>query len=480
MKGSQIPRFRIEPKRSGTDGGDAALLMGAYAYNLDEWQQLVVDCILGYDAGRDYNVTTACISCPRQNGKNVIIETVELFRLLVLGEKILHTAHQGKTSRSSFRRFVDIFTDKRHPELMEQVKQIRYGIGEESITLLNGGSIEYISRTRQAARGYDGISLLIMDEAQFVEDEQSEALLSVLSSSKTGSRQIIYTGTPPTPGSHGTVFARLRSMCLNTDNPDGLSWHEWSAPYESVDQVDVNNREMWYLANPALGIRLTERFTEEEARTLAVDGFARERLGVWFKTVEENVNMELAINTEAWAACASDEPKPDKGKTAFGIKFSNDGSAVTLAGCIITPDGKARISIIEHRPTGEGLRWLADFLNARHKQACCCVIDGRNGADLLIDKISDFWRFKGSIIKPSTQDVCNAASLLINEVNEQTLTWYRPQEILNESAITATKRRIGYGFGFGGSTATLIEACSLALYGVRTSKRDPSKVMRIG
>ena len=269
-------------------------------------------------------------------------------------------------------------------------------------------------------------------------------------------------------------------MSLNTANPDGLSWHEWSAPYERVDEVDVNDREMWRIANPALGIRLTEKFTEEEARTLTVDGFGRERLGVWFKRVEDGGNMELAINNDAWTACASDEPKPEKGKTAFGVKFSADGSMVTLAGCIIAPDGKARISVIEHRPTGEGLRWLVDFLNARYKQACCVVIDGRNGSDLLIDKISEVWRYKGSILKPTTQDVCTAATMLINEANEETLTWYRPQEILNDSALTATKRRIGSGFGFGGSTATLIEACSLALYGARTSKRDPSKVMRIG
>ena len=41
MIGNQIPRFRIEPKRSGTDGGDAALLMEKYAYKLDDWQRLM-------------------------------------------------------------------------------------------------------------------------------------------------------------------------------------------------------------------------------------------------------------------------------------------------------------------------------------------------------------------------------------------------------------------------------------------------------
>ena len=479
MIGNQIPRFRIEPKRSGTDGGDAALLMEKYAYKLDDWQRLIVDCLLGYDENGKYNVTSAGISVARQNGKGCILETVELYRLVVLGEKIIHSAHQGKTARAAFRRFVDIVSNKDHPELVNQVKQIRYATGEEAVYFKNGGSIEYMSRTRQAARGYDGFSCLVLDEAQEVQEEAIESLLATLSSSKTGTQQVIYTGTPPYPGCPGTVFARLRSACLHTENPDGMSWHEWSAPYERTDEVDVNDRKMWYYCNPALGIRLTEKFTAEEARSLSPDGFGRERLNCWFKTTKE-VSMDLAINADAWAACASDAPKPETGKTAFGVKFYSDGSAVALAGCIIAPDGKARISLIEQRPAGEGLRWLADFLNARYKKACCVVIDGKNGADLLIDKISDIWRFKASVIKPSSADICNAASMLINEVNEQTLTWYRPQTIVNDSAIAATKRRIAGGFGFGGSLSPVIEACSLALYGARTSKRDPSKVMRIG
>ena len=457
------------------------MLMAAYAYALDPWQRLVVDAILGRDENGRFNVTTACISCPRQNGKNVILETVEFYRLVVLGEKILHTAHQGKTSRAAFRRFVDIFTNKKYPELMETVKTIRYGIGEESITLHNGGSIEYISRTRQAARGYDGVSLLVMDEAQELTDDQSEALISVLSSSKTGTRQIIYAGTPTYPGSPGTVFERIRSSCLNGGDPSGVSWHEWSAPYEQVSEVDVMDKSQWYASNPSLGIRLTEEFTAEEARTLTTEGFARERLGVWFKPRETSTDAgDPAINRDAWEDCASDEPKPASGKTAFGVKFAADGSSVTLAGCVIAPDGKARISLLEHRPTGEGIRWLVDFLNERYKKTSCVVIDGRGGADLLIDKISGVWVFKASIIKPSSQDVCTAASMLINEVNERTLTWYRPQEILNDSALASTKRRIGSGFGFGGMYSQPIEACSFALYGARTSKRDPSKRMRIG
>ena len=130
---------------------------------------------------------------------------------------------------------------------------------------------------------------------------------------------------------------------------------------------------------------------------------------------------------------------------------------------------------------GNGLAWLAEWLNARYTTAACVVIDGKTGSDVLIDKIRGTWRLKNSVIKPNAQNITHAASLLLNELAEQTVTWYAQQDTLKESAITSTKRPIGgYGYGFGGATSAPIEACSLALWGVRTTKRDPSRKMRIG
>ena len=70
MTGSQIPRVRVEPARASSDGELAAELMAAYGCRLDPWQHTVVDCWLGRDELGEYNVTSAGLSVPRQNGKN--------------------------------------------------------------------------------------------------------------------------------------------------------------------------------------------------------------------------------------------------------------------------------------------------------------------------------------------------------------------------------------------------------------------------
>lgn len=476
MKGSQEPRIRVEPDRVSTDGEDAAILMEAYGNRLDEWQRLVIDCWLGKDKIGAYTTTSAGLSVPRQNGKNVCLEAREFFGLLVSGEKILHTAHQVKTSKKSFRRLAAMFTDKSSPEITDTVKQIRYTNGEEAIELHNGGSIQFSARSRQAARGFDGISLVVYDEAQELTDDQTEAIMATLAASDTGTRQIIYTGTPPYPGCPGEVFRRRRTICT-TDPGKHDAWHEWSVSAANLEDIKLEDTTLWYNTNPSLGIWLTEEFTAEEYRTLKPDGFARERLGWWSPALEQQEDM--AIKKEIWDACRSNAAKPN-GKTAYGVKFSMDGSEVCLCGAVVPAKGAARITLIERKSLSYGTRWLAEWLNQRYAQASCVVIDGRNGVDVLIDRITDVWKAKGSVVKPTAREIVASVSLLTDSLTEKSVTWYTKQEALRESAISSTKRKIGGGWGFGGEDSAPIEAAALALWGAKTSKRNPNKKMRIG
>ena len=312
MRGSQEARINIKPKRSSTDGADAALLMDEYGCKLDPWQRGIIDCWLGRDENGKYNVTSAGLSVPRQNGKNVCLEAREFYGLVVNGERILHTAHQVRTSKKSFRRLAAMFTDKRHPEVTDIVQTIRYTNGEECIELDNGGVIEFSARSRQAARGFDGISLVVYDEAQELTDDQVEAIMATLSASATGNRQIIYTGTPPYPGCPGTIFRRVRTACL-ADPGIHDAWHEWSVCADGIEDINASDKSLWYMTNPALGIRLSEEFTETEFSTLSKDGFARERLG-WWSPILTN-QTDFAIDEDLWDSCKSDRVAPE-GKTA--------------------------------------------------------------------------------------------------------------------------------------------------------------------
>jgi hypothetical protein len=313
----------------------------------------------------------------------------------------------------------------------------------------------------------------VIDEAQAYTEAQDAALSPLNSAAPTGSPQTILMGTPPLliGGDKGLIFSKAIENFKK--NPQiGACLHQWSAK----EIGDPNDKDRWYKYNPSLGYQLLESALEKDALTMSPDSFAREHLG--FMPLQSEIDNRC-ISESLWDSCSSEELKPE-GKTAYGVKFSADGATVALCGAVISDDGMERISLIDCRGTARGVQWLADWLNERSKKASCVVIDGRNGVDVLIDKIKDTWKIKNSIVRPTTKEVIAAASLVINELSEKRLTWYEKQQILRESAITAVKRPISGGWGFGGDNSTPIEAAALALYGAKTSKRNPNKSMRFG
>lgn len=405
-------------------------------------------------------------SVPRQNGKTGLVAGRAESGMILYNEQVLYTAHLQKTATETFEEMAAFFdTDK----LRKYVKDIKTALGREQIILKSGARVKFLARTRNGGRGQHG-DLLIFDEAQELDTDAQASFLPAISASLNP--QTIYVGTPPDPNCTGTVFRDIRQKALDKKTKS-TAWFEFSVK----DIGDVTNKKRWAETNPALGRRILITTIEGECEQMTPDTFARERLGWWTPIVAHK--EDFALDRKKWEACRSDDPKPE-GKTAYGVKFTADGSTVCLAGAVIPDDGPARISIIEVKSTGQGLQWLGDWLNDRYKKASCVVIDGRNGVDVLVDKIVDTWKAKNSVIRPSVKNVIAAVSNLTDSINDKTVTWYSKQELLNDSAVTSVKRPISGGWGFGGENAAPIEACSLALWGVKTSKRNPNKQMRIG
>jgi hypothetical protein len=434
--------------------------------DLDPWQADLMDDWLAIAPSGKWACRTCGGSVPRQNGKTGILEGRAEAGMILYNEQVVYTAHLQKTATETFEEMANFFDS---PKIRTYVKDIKTALGREQIILKSGARIKFLARTRNGGRGQHG-DLLIFDEAQELDANAQASFLPAISASLNP--QVIYAGTPPDGEADGSVFRGIRQNALDGKTKT-VSWFEFS-----VDKIgDVHDPKRWAATNPALGRRILLSTIESEVEQMDEDTFARERLGWWSPIVTEKV--DYAISKELWDSCASDSLKPE-GKTAYGVKFSPDGSEVALCGAVIDEKGIARISLIECKPTGFGTQWLANWLNERYKKASCVVIDGRNGVDVLTDKIADTWKTKGSVIRPTAREVIAAVSTLMDCLNEKKVTWYSKQEILRESATTSTKRQISGGWGFGGANSAPIEACALALYGVKNSKRDPNRQMRIG
>ena len=492
--GRQTPTFEAVGEYAYTYGSEVVEMFeedgGATFYPSQKYE---MDLLLARNTDGSPAALTIGISKPRQNGKSYAARYYAVYMSVFEHRNVLYSAHHSTTTNKMFKALCDLFeSPEKYPEFAADVKGVSHARGYEGLyfndwkdddgVIHPGGCIEFSTRTNSGARG-GTYSVIVIDEAQELTKDQQEAMLPVISAAsevEDAARmpQQIFIGTPPSPTCRGTVFADMHNSVHEGDT--NYWWLEWSVEGENIVETlkDADTAiELAYETNPAMGYRIAEKTILNEYETMSPDGFARERLGWWAPVQLHQENY--AIAADVWDACKSFEQKPE-GKTAYGVKFTADGSEVALCGAVIPKEGNARISLIERRPTGYGIQWLANWLNERYSKASCVVIDGRNGVDVLVDKINDTWRMKGSVIRPTARDVIACVSTLMDALNEKTVTWYEGQEVLRESAVTSIKRPISGGWGFGGENSAPIEACALALWGAKNSRRDPDRQMRIG
>lgn len=485
LRGNQTPRFLIAPDADYTDGEMAGNLAAEYGLKPDPWQQLVLDNWLACDENHMYASDTCGLSVPRQNGKNGVLEMVELPKLTLQHRKILHTAHEVKTCRKAFLRLKSFFEQpEKYPELAEMVKFIRATNGQEAIQLwrydeygdkVDGGSIEFIARSKSSGRGFT-VDDVVCDEAQEMTDEQFEVLRSTNSAAPSGNPQLIMTGTPTPPSSPGVVFGRTRKNAI-AGNTKRTCWIEWS-----VEEIgDVRDMSRVEDTNPALGYRLQESVIDSELNSMEPDGFARERLGWW--AAEGNNSLISLAEWEKLAIQADDVPSDEPlNKKAFGVKFTPDGAKVAVAVAVLKPDGTVHVELVNngYRLASSGVKWITEFLDSRRETTSAVAIDGRSGMSVLADQLKARKYPAKAIMIPGTNGMIAANTMLLEAVHDGTLTHFG-QEQLTESATKSQKREIGNqgGWGFDGDECAPIEAACLAYWAVKTTKRRPGRKARM-
>lgn len=460
----QSPTFRVAPGWSKTYGDLAAGFASDYGLTPDPWQQLILDDWLAEDAGR-WAALRCGLAIPRQNGKNAVLEVRELFGAVGLGERILHTAHEVKTAQKHFKRLKHFFGTRRddpaakYPQLNEKVADVRNVNGQEAVLLKNGGSIEIIARSKSSGRGFT-VDVLVMDEAQELEDDAMEALLPTTASAPLGNPQWIFTGTPPGPRARGEVFTRMRGEAHS--GGAGQVWHEWSSEAGAdLDDVSLTRR-----LNPALVTgRLQWPVVEGERRALSDDGFARERFGQWATSSTSRV-----VSEDAWSLVA-DQGSVAVDRLALAVDVAPDLTTASVGLAGVRSDGLWHVELVENR---RGADWVPGFvadLLGKNPQVRALVVDVGSPAKAVVD---DLVKLKLKLTLPRVADVGAACARFVEGVRLGQLR-HTDQVQLAVALSVARKRVLGatdmwaWNRKNAESDITPLVAVTLALWGAQNS-----------
>lgn len=457
MIDNQVPTYTWTPQNAvdHQDAEDAITLSASCGLILDPWQEYVLRQWLARKDNGRFASTSSFLSVPRQNGKNGVIEALTLFEMVVLGRNVLHTAHEVKTAKKAFHRIVELLKGTNSPpDIRSMVTSVRSTNGQEAVYLSNGGSVEFVARTRGSGRGFT-VDTVVYDEAQELDDDALEALKSIVSAAKSGEAHHIFTGTPPGPNSKGEVFTRSHDAAHDKTSR-ATTWTEWAADRDD----DHSDEDVWYRVNPALRTRLSMDAVEDEFQSLKVESFMRERLGAWGV---EKVNTS-PVDPEDWSACqVSSIENVTPVTLAIDVSPDRDSASIVASGQDV--DGYTWIDVVEHRegPPIWIVQRIRDIVEIQDINAV--VIDKYGNASGLIEELG---RLNIRVTEVQLSTVIRATAAIYDEIVSRRLR-HIGQPALTAAALTAGRRKAGDAWAWGrpssGADITPLVAATLAAYG---------------
>lgn len=467
------------PPYDTTAGDLACEYAESVGLDLDPWQRHVLTHGLGEVAGH-WAAFEVAITVARQSGKGAILEARELAGIMLFDEQmILHTAHELKTSEEARLRMEHLCESS--PDLDRQVRRVVRANGKESIEFRNGARIKYIARSRGSGRGFTG-DLLVMDEFMILNSEPVAALLPTLAARPNP--QVWYTGSAHLEDSEQQMS--LRARMLAGDDPS-LAAFEWSAP----DGADLDDREMWAVANPAMGIRIDPGFIENERAALPDREFARERL-----SIPDTAARASVIDADTWQEL-TDRRSTTTGQVAFAVDVppEQNSAAVSVAGW--NAAGKMHVELVPSDGDGNylsGVGWapgrLADLV--RKHRPCAVALDPAGPAGGLLEDIrATLNALPAALTKDlelvlvSGREMAQACAALVADIGEGKVA-HVGQPPLNVAVDAGRKRRVQDAWAWHrrdtASDISPLVSVTAAAHALRKHGRKPrrsSKVKRI-
>ena len=416
LVGCQEPRLSNFPLYHSTLGDDAIDLAELAGLRLLPWQESIIRASLGEDESGKLAASNVCLITPRQNGKNFVVYVRELAGLFLLGERIIHTAHEFATADDAWKELksiiesCDLDDECVHPHL--------HGGAEVSIRHKNGGFVRYRARGNGSMRGITKINLVVADEAFALDERQMGSFKPIMQAADR--RQLWLTSSAGFDSSE--VLSRFREQGIEGSNPR-LLFAEWSCPEGS----DPGDRENWRVANPSLGVEGIAPLdaVEDNFMTLSVQEFAREHLGMW-----DDPAMTSVVPFDAWRACQVEFVRgvnPIVGDRVVALDVAPQLEWASIVGAGWDAVGRSHVEVVKN---AVGTDWVLPTLQrmiaSEHPPVAVGLQAG--GRSSMFAPELEQMGFK--VVLLSQQEVARATARFESDISEGSLTHYDDPHLL--------------------------------------------------
>ena len=296
-----------------------------------EWQRFILEDMLRIDEKGEFRRKTLALLIARQSGKTHLARMLILAHLFLWDSKmVIGMSSNRNMALDTFRQVANVITD--NDFLKDQVRQIRYANGQESITTLKGNRYQIVAATRDGSRGLTA-NFLFIDELREISEEGWKAARPTTRA--TGGQTLVCSNAGD---AYSVVLNDLRERALSYPSPT-LGYYEYSAP----PHCKVDDRNAWAMANPSLGTLISESTLEEAVATNPINNTRTEMLCQWVDSMTSPFTTQMVSDTSD-----STLQITPGGNIVFAIDVSpSKRSGALLAGKLNQATGKIELGLMQ-------------------------------------------------------------------------------------------------------------------------------------
>ena len=331
LVGHVKPRIHTPLLKGASRVDEVAELAEKIGMPLLDWQRFVLEDMLRIDAKGEFRRKTLGLLIARQNGKTHVARMLILAHLFLWDSKmVIGMSSNRNMALDTFRQVANAILD--NDFLKDQVKQIRYANGQESITTLSGNRYQIVAATRDGSRGLTA-NFLFIDELREISEEGWKAARPTTRA--TGGQTLVCSNAGD---AYSVVLNDLKERALSYPSPT-LGWYEYSAP----PHCKVDDRNAWAMANPSLGKLIDEETLEEAVATNPINNTRTEMLCQWVDSMTSPFTTQMISDTSD-----SNLQITPGGNIVFAIDVSpSKRSGALLAGKLNQATGKIELGLMQ-------------------------------------------------------------------------------------------------------------------------------------